>query len=557
MKAPLGCRFPTIRLATGVLLFALSAHAQTNSASTTGQELTRSSGGQDDTDLVIEAKALYRQGHFDEAAQKYEQLLQAQPKSAEAYAGLTRVYLKQQKVQLAHDTISLGLRVVESAPMRVALGEVLFREGKLPEAESEWLNAVNSDHANARAYLGLARLSTATTQYEQAKREIDKAHALGPSDPDIEFHWLRSLKPSEQVPYLENYLSHEQGTSAEEQTHLRNYLEFLKAQLKSPTHGCQLASELPSAEADLLLVTGERPNQIRGYGLAVALNGKNSKLQVDTGASGILIDHKVAQKAGLTRLSDMTVGGFGDRGESSGYFAMAESIKIGPLELRDCPVMVVDKRSVLGEDGVIGTDTFQEFLINLDFHHKKLRLRKLPRRPVTDPGEATVREGESKTGTVATAVDAATEPPYTSLAKRWVPGEFLSFTHVFRFGHMLLIPTEVGDIQESRLFLIDTGSARNVLSVNVAREITKVRLNTRMTFKGLSGSVNKVYGAEKTELHFSNVLQYAENQTAIDLDHMSDSIETEISGVFGVETFCPFDVIIDYRDGLVAFDTEP
>jgi hypothetical protein len=124
---------------------------------------------------------------------------------------------------------------------------------------------------------------------------------------------------------------------------------------------------------------------------------------------------------------------------------------------------------------------------------------------------------------------AATAPPYTSLTKRWVPGEFLSFTRMFRFGHDLLIPTEVGDIQETRLFLIDTGGPRNLLSVNVAREIRKVHLNSRMTLYGLSGSVNKVYGAEKTELHFDHVRQYAENQTAIDLEHLSDRIETEIS----------------------------
>jgi tetratricopeptide (TPR) repeat protein len=271
----------------------------------------------------VEAKALYRQGHFDEAAQKYKQLLQVQPKSAEAYAGLTRVYLKQKKVQLANDTSSLGLRVVDSAPMHVALGEVFFREGKLPEAESEWLNAVNSDHANARAYLGLARLSTATTQYKQAKTEIDKAHALDPSDPDIELHWVKSLKPSEQLPYLENYFSHENNASAVEQVDLQSYVEFLKARLKSPAHNCRLATELTSAEADPLAITLERTTEIRGYGLAVALNGKNFNLQVDTGASGILIDRIVAHKSGLTRLSNVMIGGLGDRRESNGYFAMA------------------------------------------------------------------------------------------------------------------------------------------------------------------------------------------------------------------------------------------
>jgi Flp pilus assembly protein TadD len=72
--------------------------------------------------------------------------------------------------------------------LRVALGEVLFREGKLPDAEREWLNVINSGHVDARAHLGLARLSAATTQYKQAKSEINQAHALDPSDPDIQLY---------------------------------------------------------------------------------------------------------------------------------------------------------------------------------------------------------------------------------------------------------------------------------------------------------------------------------------------------------------------------------
>ena len=38
-------------------------------------------------ELATEALSLYREGHFDEAAQRYQQLLHAQPISPEAYAG--------------------------------------------------------------------------------------------------------------------------------------------------------------------------------------------------------------------------------------------------------------------------------------------------------------------------------------------------------------------------------------------------------------------------------------------------------------------------------------
>jgi tetratricopeptide (TPR) repeat protein len=46
-------------------------------------------------DDLTAAALLYRQGQFDAAIQKYRQFLTEKPNSAEAYAGLTRVYLKQ------------------------------------------------------------------------------------------------------------------------------------------------------------------------------------------------------------------------------------------------------------------------------------------------------------------------------------------------------------------------------------------------------------------------------------------------------------------------------
>jgi Aspartyl protease len=126
------------------------------------------------------------------------------------------------------------------------------------------------------------------------------------------------LEPTEQVAYRENHLSHSGEAGAEEQAKERTYLEALKAQLKGPPHNCRLATNMGSTDADLLLLNREQSNQLRGYGLAVALNQQNSKLLLDTGAHGVLIDRKLAQRAGLTKLFDTAVGGFGDQGKSKG-----------------------------------------------------------------------------------------------------------------------------------------------------------------------------------------------------------------------------------------------
>ena len=66
-----------------------------------------------------------------------------------------------------------------------ALGEVYFRQGKLYEAEQEFVAFVREGSGNARVYLGMARVSKANSYYEQAKRMIDEAYDLDPDDPDI------------------------------------------------------------------------------------------------------------------------------------------------------------------------------------------------------------------------------------------------------------------------------------------------------------------------------------------------------------------------------------
>jgi len=58
--------------------------------------------------LLDEAKKLYRSGDFEQAIQEYQQVLREWPSSAEAYAGLTRVYLKKKDAERADPTVTDG-----------------------------------------------------------------------------------------------------------------------------------------------------------------------------------------------------------------------------------------------------------------------------------------------------------------------------------------------------------------------------------------------------------------------------------------------------------------
>jgi hypothetical protein len=74
-----------------------------------------------------------------------------------------------------------------------------------------------------------------------------------------------------------------------------------------------------------------------------------------------------------------------------------------------------------------------------------------------------------------------------------------------------------------------------------------------MQVRGLSGSVAKVYSADKVLLEFGRLRQENQNVISFDLSHMSDNLGTEVSGILGFATLGLLDIHIDYRDGLVDF----
>ena len=511
-----------------------------------------------------EAKALFRKGDFDGAIQKYQQILQENPTSPDAYAGLTRVYLKKKDVKQAHETATKGLGTADASVLRVAVGEVYFRQGEIHKAESEWVNVINSGHPDARAYFGLARVRAAISMYKSSRTLIEKAHQLDPQDPEIARMWAAKLNREDRIKYLEDYLAGPSNDDAETRASIQHYLEYLKARGKDRRGACHLVSKAQATEAPLVWLLLD-PAHLRGFGLTVDINGEKSKLMLDTGASGIMINQKLAEKSGVTRLSDTDIGGIGDKGRQPGYVALASSLKVGDLEFQNCPVHVLDHRSVGGEEGLIGADVFSSFLVDLDFPNEKLHLRELPKRPDEtekkialkteeddpEPGEQEPKDKESDAPPAKAASTANSGPQ-----DRYIAPDMKSYTPVYRFGHMLLVPTMIGQTSP-KLFLLDSGAFNNLISPAAAGEVTKVHGDSHTLVKGVAGSVKNVYRADKAVLEFGRLRQENQDLVAFDLTNISDKLGTEMSGILGFAMLRLLDVKIDYRDGLVDFDYDP
>ncbi len=490
---------------------------------------------------LSDAERLYRAGKFAAAAQEFNSLITSGSQPAIAYAGLTRVYLKEKKPAEAYAAAAKAIELQPTLPdAHIAVGEAYFRQGRIAEAENEFVTLVRAGTPRARAYWGMARVSQANSFYRQAKRMIDKAHDLDPADPDIQRFWLSTVSLQDQIKSLQDYLSRETNDDAKNRRDLERELVILENEAAQPTRPCQLATKVSSTQTNLrrLLIDA---NRIRGYGLNVQVNGTAATLLVDTGASGVLVDRKVAEKAGIKQVVQSSVRGIGDQGEPASFVGHADSIRIGDLEFKDCYVEVIERNSVAGDDGLIGADVFSHFLVDLDFPNGKLRLSELP----SFPGEpAPTAALESRT---------ETKPQFHD---RYVAPEMRSYWPVFRFGHELVISTRLNS-STPKLFLIDSGSLNNTISPEAAREVTKLSADSNARVKGLNGKVNDVFRANELILSFANFREINRDMIAFDTNRMSDDTGTEISGILGFAMLWMLEIKIDYRDGLVNFEYDP
>jgi hypothetical protein len=341
-------------------------------------------------------------------------------------------------------------------------------------------------------------------------------------------------------------------------------LDFMKAGQALPRKPCRLVSTQTSTQIPFAYLYYDA-NRIKAFGLEVKLNGSTARLQIDTGAGGLLISRSVAQRAGLKAVSQTEMSGIGSKGFQAGYTAYADSIEIGGLQFQNCAVRVLDSRNVVDEDGLIGMDVFSQFLVTLDYPMRKLGLDPLPPRPgeaVTAPslksdqsgGPGEQGDSESESADSKPAAQAAQAPKPHGPYDRYVAPEMKDWTTVYRVGHELMLPVNMNK-KVTKLFILDTGAWATSVSPDAAREVTKVSsAGDDLKVRGLSGTVQQAYFANDITFYFAHMGQRDEQVPSFDTANISKNTGLEVSGFIGANTIFLTTLKIDYRDGLIHFD---
>ncbi len=100
------------------------------------------------------------------------------------------------------------------------------------------------------------------------------------------------------------------------------------------------------------------------------------------------------------------------------------------------------------------------------------------------------------------------------------------FHRAFRSGNHLMIPTSVNS-SPAKLFLIDSGSASNLIDTESARDFTGVHGDDHTTVHGVQGKVDRVSRADRVTLVFGGFRQDNSGLIAINLEKLGDAMGME------------------------------
>ena len=404
-------------------------------------------------------------------------------------------------------------------------GEVLFRKGEFPDALRTVLGSRKLDPCNARALLMAFRIENLLGDHATAARQIATAHMLAPHEIEVENAWMSTLRRSEQREKEAAAIKDEELLNVEDRKRLSESLAHDADYKKSD---CRVVKPVDHAELHMEEMMEDSAHR-QGFGLNVKLNGSERTLEIDSGASGILLSRRAASRLRLVHDEKLVVGGIGDEGGIQSAVAHVESIRIGGLEFKNCPVTILEKHDMLGIDGLIGTDFFDKYLVTLDFPGRRVRLDPLPKRPGETPEIAGLSEDEV--------------PVFHD---RYIAPEMKDWTMVWRSGHELMLPVSIGGATD-KLFVIDTGAGLMSISPSAAREVTKVHGDFDTHVFGVSGEVNHVYETQKFLVTFGHVRLHVRSMTAMDVDEISKNDGFEVSGFLGAPVLNRLVLQIDYR----------
>jgi tetratricopeptide (TPR) repeat protein len=459
------------------------------------------------------AETAYANSDFATAESLYAQALAQNPLDAALSAALVRTLIHERKLAQAAEQANADVSDhPDSADALAALAEVQLRQGQ-PWLASETLDkAAKADPCNAQVHLVRSRVERLDSMYATERAEIQKAYAIDPADPDILQAWNSIISAAQEIEGTEKSLAAmkdlDEPTREKAEASVRSLLPLLSENSQT----CKGPPSAPSAELPLL-PSKQDGKHLDGYKLEAQVGKSNLKLTLDTAASGLFITRAEADENGFHQSPDDPAG-----------TVRVDSVHIGPLEFRDCMVGVSDSPFAGKEDGFISTDIFASYLIGINPRDGKMTLEALPPQPGPLPG------------------DRAGSP------------DLAGYTPVYHRRQYLLVPANL-DSKSRRLFVLDTGMRYSAMTPAVAHSLSHLKMNFTNPVPSATGPPIQVY-RDSFDFEFASLsLRHQDRVVEFDPSAIENNTGFEIGGLLGFDMLHLLDLHLDYRDGLVKFES--
>jgi len=442
-------------------------------------------------------------GQTEQAAEKFADLVKVEPLDACAVEGRVVALIELHRWREALDEAqTFHERGPEQTRVIAALGEALYRAGKLPEAR-ELLTPLASGGAPPAAALALMGLvSVAEGKFDDAVGWMDGAVRIAPEDRRVLFRAAEAVKSrANAVERLERYLELCEGDDADRIEGARGRLRMLRALGDRPVWVVE--SRPDHVELPLQLLP------LPGGGLLGAVvkarvgeKGKPVRLLLDSGSSGLFLVERMARKRGFEELSVETAfGGGGDKRHVSprGLF---DKFAVGELVFGDALASTtpVEFDATGRYHGVLGLSIFDGYRVTIDLSRGKLVL------DLTD--------------------------------------ERIEGASYWTVAGQMLVRAGSRDGQTS-LFLFDTGATASVLDLDYAERAPGAKLHEGASLRGYGGAIGHALVVSGTRLTFQGFDTGDGSLRATDLSLRSHLGGVQLAGFLGLDLLGGRRIVVD------------
>jgi len=379
-----------------------------------------------------------------------------------------------------------------SAALAEALGEALYRAGRLQEIEAAIAELASGDDAPGRALATLGRLRLAQGREGEAVDLMARAVEAGPTERDV-FYWASgaSATRGEAVTRLERYLELAEGDDPDRIEAARTGVEVLRALGERAVWVNQARPE--SAEIPLTRIWDPETRITQGFVIGARLGERKKPvpLMLDTGSPGLFVIARAARKCAFAPLAEQSQFGGGGSGRHRTTRGLFPTAAFG--ELRFGEALASSNRQEMDPTGryhgVIGLAAFNGYRVTLDLEKDRLLLE--------PPGETA--EGE----------------PYWTVEGQWL--------------------VEAGLAGETGLFLLDTGATHTFVDVTTVERIPGAQVGTPVAVHGFGGRIAGARQVRQVEVAFQGQTTGSGPLNAIDLSARSRLGGVELAGFIGLD----------------------